>query len=309
MIVKDFIFKDGGGVDIFVYKWLPDGSEKARGVVQVAHGMAEHAARYAGFAKALTKAGYIVYANDHRGHGKTAKTVENVGYLGDDGWNWMIKDMKQLNDIIKEETPNVPVFLFGHSMGSLLAQRYITLYGDTIKGVILSGTSGKPGLLLHIGIRVAAREVKKFGADSRSEKLNSMTFGSYNNAFMPCRTSFDWLSRDTKEVDKYVNDPFCGGIFSAGFFYDMARGIRQLHKKDNMKNIPKELPIYIFSGDMDPVGKNCKTVYPLIKRYEKLGIQDVTYKFYKGGRHEMLNEINREEVTNDVLGWLDSHCK
>jgi alpha-beta hydrolase superfamily lysophospholipase len=193
MIKEDFTFKDGGDVEIFVYKWLPEDMSKVRGVVQIAHGMAETAARYERFAGALTKAGYIVYANDHRGHGKTAKTVENVGYLGEDGFNWMVKDMKQLNDIIKNDNPNLPVFLFGHSMGSMLSQSYITLYGDSIKGVILSGTSGKQGLILSLGIKMARGEVEKIGPKTPSEKLNKMTFASYNNEFKPVRTDFDWL--------------------------------------------------------------------------------------------------------------------
>lgn len=308
MINKHFVFRDEGGVEVFVYKWLPEEGFKIKGIVQIAHGMAEMAARYERFAAALTKAGYAVYANDHRGHGRTAGTVENVGYLGEDGFNWMVKDMKQLNDIIREENPEIPVFLFGHSMGSILAQRYITLYGNSINGVILSGTSGKQGLMLDIGIRIAAGEVKKHGAKSRSEKLNKLTFASYNKEFKPTRTDFDWLSRDNKEVDKYIKDPFCGGIFTAGFFYDFLLGLKETHKKDNMKKIPVDLPIYLFSGEMDPVGKNCKTLYPLIKTYEKLGIKDVSYKFYKGGRHEMLNEINRDEVTNDTINWLNAHC-
>lgn len=306
---EDFIFKDDEGVEIFVYKWLPGDETKVKGVVQISHGMAETAARYERFAGSLTKAGFVVYANDHRGHGRTAKTVENVGYMGEDGFNWAVKDMKQLNGIIKKENPGKPIFLLGHSMGSFLAQRYITLYGDSINGVILSGTTGRQGLVLNLGIRMAANEVKKVGAKTSSKKLNDMSFGSYNNAFKPARTDFDWLSRDTKEVDKYINDSFCGAVFTAGFFFDLAKGMKEMHKKENMRNIPKNLPIYLFSGDMDPVGKDCKTLYPLIKTYEKLRIKDVTYKFYKGGRHEMLNEINKDEVTNDTIDWLNRHCE
>lgn len=306
MLKGDFTFNDGEGIEIFVYKWSPE-KGSIKGVVQISHGMAETAARYERFAEALTNDGYIVYANDHRGHGRTAKDVENVGYLGEDGFNWMIRDMKQLNDIIKSENPSLPVFLFGHSMGSFLSQMYISLYGDTLKGVILSGTSGKQGLLLDIGIKMAEGEVKKLGAMAKSPKLNKLSFGSYNNKFKPNRTAFDWLSRDIKEVDKYVKNPFCGGIFSAGFFRDFLRGLKEIHRTENMVKIPKGLPIYIFSGEMDPVGNSCKTLYPLIRAYKKLGIIDVDYKFYMGGRHEMLNEINRDEVTNDAIRWLDSH--
>lgn len=306
---EDFVFKDDEGVEIFVYKWLPGDEKKIKGAVQIAHGMAETAARYERFAGSLTEAGFVVYANDHRGHGRTAKTLENVGYMGEDGFNWAVKDMKQLNTIIRKENPEKPIFLLGHSMGSFLAQRYITLHGDSIKGVILSGTTGKQGVTLDIGIRMAANEVKNVGAKTPSKKLNDLSFGSYNNAFKPARTDFDWLCRDTKEVDKYINDPFCGGVFSAGFFCDLTKGMKEMHKKENMRNIPKDLPIYLFSGEMDPVGKNCKSLYHLIKMYENLQIKDVSYKFYMGGRHEMLNEINKDEVTNDTIDWLSKHCE
>ena len=265
------------------------------------------AIRYERFARALTSAGYIVYANDHRGHGKTAKKVENLGYCGDDGFNSMVKDMKQLNDIIRNENPDIPVFLFGHSMGSILSQSYISLFGDTINGVVLSGTSGKQGLLIEMGILMAKREIKKIGKKAQSSLLNKMSFGRYNNAFKPNRTEYDWLSRDTSEVDMYANDPFCGTVFTAGFYYDLFLGIKDTQKLESMKNIPGKLPVYFMSGELDPVGKNCRTVLKLIKDYKKLGIFDVTYKFYKGGRHEMLNEINKEEVTNDIISWLDTH--
>lgn len=304
---EEFTFKDLMGMDIYTYKWLPDEGMNIKACVQIAHGMAETAARYERFAKVLTDSGYVVYANDHKGHGKTAKTLENVGNTGHEGFEWMIKNMYQLNGIINKENPGIPVFLFGHSMGSLLAQRYIALYGEGLKGVILSGTSGKQGIMLDIGISIARREMRKRGEKYRSEKLNDMTFGSYNDAFKPVRTEFDWLSRDEKEVDKYVEDPFCGGVFTAKFFYDFFMMIKETHKPETMMKIPKELPVYLFSGEKDPVGKKCKSVLGLIKIYKKLGLKDVSYKFYKDGRHEMLNEINRDEVMDDVVKWLDAH--
>lgn len=307
MIEKNFSFKDGEGVEIFVYKWEPEDQGNIRGVVQISHGMAEHAGRYERFAKALTDAGYIVYANDHRGHGKTAGRVENVGYCGEDGFNWMVKDMKELTSIIKKENASLPVFLFSHSMGSMLSQMYIALYGDEIKGAILSGTSGRQGIMLSLGIFMAKRQVIKIGVKTPSETMNKMTFASYNKEFSPTRTPFDWLSRDEKEVDKYINDSFCGGVFSAGFFYDFLRGLRKIHSREMLEKIPKELPVYFISGEKDPVGKNCRTIAGLLEEYKKLGIKDVSYKFYRDGRHEMLNEVNRDEVMKDVINWIGEH--
>ncbi|EYE89400.1 alpha/beta hydrolase [Fervidicella metallireducens AeB] len=304
---EDFTFKDGEGVEIFTYKWSPEEGQEIKAVVQIAHGMAETAARYERLAEFLTNEGYMVYANDHRGHGKTAKAVENLGYIGKDGFNWMIEDMKQLNDIIKKENPDKPVFLLGHSMGSMLSQGYITKYGDSIKGVILSGTAGKQGFLLELGVLIAKLEMKNKGEKWQSSLLNKLSFGSYNNSFKPTKTEFDWLSSDEMEVEKYIKDPFCGTVFTSSFFYDFLKGFRYIHQQQNMARIPKKLPIYIFAGDKDPVGNKCKTIKWLIEEYKKLGIEDVEYKFYKDGRHEMLNEVNRDEVMKDLLNWIKRH--
>jgi alpha-beta hydrolase superfamily lysophospholipase len=304
---ETFTFKEGTGPDIFVYKWIPDDGVKVKAVVQIAHGMAETAARYERFAERLTGEGYLVYANDHRGHGKTAGDADRVGDLGDDGFNNMVKEMRRLQAIINEENPGLPFFLFGHSMGSFLLQRYICLYGDDLDGAILSGSNGRVGILLDIGLCIAKREAKKLGRGHRSHKLTKLSFGGYNKPFRPNRTKFDWLSRDEAEVDKYVNDPFCGGVFTAGFFRDFTGGLKIVEDKKELAGIPPELPIYIFSGDMDPVGNFGKGVMKLVKTYRKLGIKDLCYKLYEGGRHEMLNETNREEVMQDVIEWLNRH--
>ena len=294
-------------MDIYAYRWLPDNGTAAKGVVQISHGLSETAARYGRFAASLTADGYAVYANDHRGHGMTAKTPELAGDAGENSFNMTVGDMRLLNDIIHEENPALPVFLFGHSMGSMLAQSYIHLYGDTISGCILSGTCGKQGLELDIGTMIAKREMRKIGPTSRSRKLNALMFGKYNDAFKPARTDFDWLSRDEQEVDKYVDDPFCGGVCSSEFYYYFLMGMKEIHRRKNMEEIPKTLPIYIFSGEKDPVGGNCKTVKWLIREYQNLGIKDVSHRFYPEGRHEMLNELNRDEVVADVIAWLNAH--
>lgn len=308
MIEKPFTFKSQEGTEIYTYKWIPEGNIEIKGVVQIAHGMSETAIRYERFARKLTENGYIVYIHDHRGHGKTAKTIENVGYLADkDGFKWLVEDLHQLSRIIKKENPSLPLFLLGHSMGSFVTQKYVMLYGSELKGAILSGSNGKQGILVDIGMLFARREIRKHGRRAKSSKLNNMFFGNYNNDFKPTRTEFDWLSRDNDEVDKYINDPFCGTIFTAGFFYDFLVGLKEVADKNNLKCIPKDLPIYIFSGDKDPVGNCGKGIIKLFNSYKKLNIKDVTYKLYKDGRHEMLNEVNREEVMKDILDWLNDH--
>jgi len=265
-------------------------------------------ARYERFADNLNKAGYAVYANDHRGHGQTAGSLDNVGYFADEkGWEKVVGDMHTLTRIIKKENLNKPFFLFGHSMGSFLSRHYSMLYDKELSGLILSGTGGDPGVIGKIGLFIAKMDAKIRGKKAKSEIMNKLSFGAFNNAFKPNRTEYDWLSRDDAEVDKYINDPWCGAVFTAGFFCDMLDGIGYINKKENIAKISKNLPIYIFSGAKDPVGAKTKGVTQIYNSLKKAGISDVTLKFYEDGRHEMLNEINREEVFHDIIEWLDRH--
>ena len=305
MNAETFTFKAPDSVDIFVHKWLPEEDAPIKAIVQVSHGMAEHSARYERFANALGRAGIGVYANDHRGHGQTAGDADKIGYFADaNGWNQVVDDMVRLTGIIAENHPGIPIFLFGHSMGSFLSRTYITRYGNEIKGAILSGTGGDPGLLGKVGLMIARLESWFRGKTARSPMLNNLSFGGFNKAFKPNRTDFDWLSRDDAEVDKYVADPFCGGIFTAGFFVDLIGGINFINKPEAIGMVPKGLPIFLFSGALDPVGDNTKGVQQVCDGYKKAGIEDVSMKFYEGGRHEMLNETNRGEVFEDVIRWV-----
>ena len=310
MKTYEFYFKGKNKLDIHVYKWEPEDGRKIKGIIQIAHGMAETASRYERFAKFLTGKGYVVYANDHRGHGKTAGEVSNLGYLGDkDGFRYLVEDMYLLTQKIKEEYKELPLFLFSHSMGSFAAQEYIMHYGEELKGAILSGTNGKQGILLDLGLLVAKRQAKKHNRREQSPLLDKLIFGSYNKQFKPNRTPFDWLSRDEKEVDKYIANPFCGTVFTVGFFNDFLSELKYIEAKENINKVPKDLPIYIFAGDKDPVGRNGKGILTLYNTYKQAGIKNVSYKLYPGGRHEMLNEINRDEVMRDTLAWIEKWNK
>lgn len=305
---ETFTFKTSDGINIFTYKWRPDFASSIHGIVQIAHGMAEHAGRYERFAETLTKSGYAVYANDHRGHGKTASSQEEIGYFADNnGWEKVVGDLHTLTGIIKKEYFGKPVFLFGHSMGSFLSRHYSMLYTDDLSGLILSGTGGDPGIIGKIGLCIAKMDAKLNGRKTKSEIMNKLSFGTFNSAFKPSRTDYDWLSRDNNEVDKYIKDPWCGEVFTAGFFCDMLEGISYINKKENIAKIPKTLPIYIFSGTKDPVGSNTKGVKQVYNSFKKADIADVEIRFYEDGRHEMLNEINREEVFKDIITWLKKH--
>ena len=307
---SEFYFKSTkDNLDIHVYKWEPE-NKNPIGIVQISHGMSETAIRYEYFAKNLTDNGYIVYINDHRGHGLTAKTIDNVGCLADsDGFTYLVEDINTLTNIIKEENEDLPIFLFGHSMGAFASQRYIMEYGNNIDGLILSGSNGKHGFILNIAEKIINYEIKKKGRLHRSKALDSLIFGGNNKKFKSPRTEFDWLSRDEKEVDKYIEDPFCGVLFTCGFFYDFIKGLQEIEDKENLKKVPLDLPIYIMSGDKDPIGKNGKGVLRLRDRYIKLGVKDVLCKLYEGGRHEMLNETNKDEVIRDILNWINEKNK
>ncbi|MEJ4023878.1 alpha/beta hydrolase [Clostridioides difficile] len=306
MKCTNFTFKGEEGLDIYTYKWEDENIKKPKAVIQIAHGMAETAQRYETFAKVLTKNGYIVYINDHRGHGKTAKIIENVGHLAEkEGFRCLVEDMYTLTNIIKKENEDLPIYLFGHSMGSFASQRYIMDYGNNLSGFILCGSNGKQGIILNLAHLIINREIKKYGRRSRSNKINDLIFGGQiirRNE----KTKFDWLSRDKEQVEKYINDPFCGVVCSCGFFYDLVQGLKEIEDKENLKKVPLDIPIYIISGDKDPIGKNGKGVLRLRDRYIKLGVKDVTCKLYKDGRHELLNEINREEVFEDIICWLNN---
>lgn len=302
-----FTFTDTDNLPIFVYHWQSSEEVEPRGVVQIAHGMAETAARYEHFAQFLTDEGYQVYANDHRGHGRTAGDVETLGAIGEDGYNKMILNLHQVNELIHRDNPNLPVFLLGHSMGSFLVQKYMALFGHTVNGVILSGTNGKQSPLIHFAITIALREIRKRGETAKSPTLNQLLFRNYNKNLTPKRTDFDWLTRDTGEVDRYIADPYCGNILTTGFYYHFLRGLTELQTPAVLQAIPRDLPIFLISGTEDPVGNYGKGVLQLVRKYKSLQLSDVSYELYPGARHELLNETNRKDVMRDVLNWLNQH--
>ncbi len=305
MIKEKITFKNKDDIKIYVHKWSPDNNPK--GIVQIAHGMAERAIRYDYFARALVKEGFVVYANDHRGHGESASSIEELGYISDgDGFSDMVEDMKILTNIVKSENPDLPVILFSHSMGSFLAQHYIQLYGNEIDGLILSGTSGKQPPTVDVGILLARSIMKLRGRKASGKLVDKLAFGTYNKRFKPNRTKFDWLSRDSKQVDKYIDDPYCGSLFPVSFFYDLFVGMKTIHRPEYLARVPKDLPIYIFGGQDDPVSNYGLGIIQLGGTYKYLGIRNITSRLYPGGRHEMLNEINRDEVIGDILDWIET---
>ncbi len=293
------------GTALFTHRWLPEEPPKA--VVQVLHGMAEHSARYARLAEALTHAGYAVYANDHRGHGRTGGDADH-GYLADDrGWDKVVEDARAVTARITEEHPGLPVFLLGHSMGSFLAREYAIEGSDELTGLVLSGTAGDPGVLGMAGLGIARLEARLRGRRHVSPLMDTLTFGQYNAAFKPNRTKFDWLSRDEAEVDAYVADPRCGQVFTSGFFADLLQGLRAVNDPERVARVRPDLPVLLMAGDKDPVGAGGKGPRAVREQYATSGLHDVTCTLYPGARHEIFNETNREEVVSDLVAWLDAH--
>jgi alpha-beta hydrolase superfamily lysophospholipase len=291
--------RDGAG--IFVRRWLPDGAPRA--AVQVAHGLSEHSGRYERLALALTSAGYVVYASDLRGHGPACPPADLGFFAAEDGWRKCLDDLWAVNRRIAADRPGLPIVFFGHSMGSIMGQQFIAERGADLAGAALSATSGTPPATLPFGRMLARFERSRLGPRGHSAALHKMLFEAYNKPFRPARTDFDWLSRDPAEVDKYVADPLCGFPFTVQLAIDLLDALGPIAAKETVARIPKTLPIYVFSGARDPVGAKLDG---LIDAYRSAGLTGVTTRRYPDARHETLNEINRNEVTADLLGWLNS---
>ena len=292
--------------DVTLYgdKYIP--ASVAKGTIEIIHGMAEHRKRYDAFASFLATQGYITYIYDQRGHGETAGSIENVGYMSDiDNFKVLVDDARIVSEYIKAENPNLPIFVFGHSMGSFITQRFSELYGKTINGAILCGSNYTKSGLYSIGILIAKIITKAKGRTYHSKFVTDLSFGSYNKPFKPNRTDFDWLSVNTENVDKYIADEYCGTMFSVSYFLDLLRGFKDI--SSSYEVISPDLPMYLISGSDDPVGNMSKGVIKLEKALKKNFIKDVSMKLYQGKRHEILNEDNKEEVYEDVLNWINKH--
>jgi alpha-beta hydrolase superfamily lysophospholipase len=299
-----FHFVNREGETVFVRRWRPDTSP-VKACLVIAHGAAEHGGRYDRVASLLASEGFAVYAPDHRGHGKTAGLLSKAGDAGPDGFNGMIADLKQLTNFVRERHAGSRFFLLGHSMGAALAQRFVQLHGELLNGLILSGSPGlRPNLDQAAAITAKAAEGS---AATEVSTLFQQAFASYNTGFEPIVTGFEWLSRDVAEVKKYVDDPWCGFPFANRLVAQMSACALDASLQENLQRIPNALPVYFFSGTHDRVGGNGEFVEKLAALYRDAGLADVAVKLYSEGRHEMLNEVNRDEVHRDLLAWLNRH--
>lgn len=278
------------------------GKTRPRAVLQLSHGMAEHVGRYDALARHLNREGIAVVGHDHRGHGMNKGHCP--GHYADvDGWDRVVGDLAAVHRYIQAEYPGLPVFLLGHSMGSFISLAYLQRHRPNYRGVLLSGSDYTAPLKFRLALPVARAEKRVFGARGRSPVMTFLSFGSFNKPFKPHRTPYDWLSRDAAQVDAYIQDRDCGFDCTNQLWIDLLGGLCEIFGRKGLCRL-QNLPYYLFAGEMDPVGQHGHGVRMLARQLDEAGVNDVTLKLYPEGRHEMLNESNRDEVIRDLLDWL-----
>ncbi len=305
---KGFFKSADGKNDVAYYIYSVEGV-MPKAILQISHGMQEYVGRYEDLAYYLAKNGYVVCGNDHLGHGNTSKGGDEDGFMGEkDGYKFVTEDLHQMSNIIKGKYPELPLYMLGHSMGSFYCRYYAELYGEELKGLLISGTGG-PNPLGGIGLVLTKVLAKVKGPKAKSPFIENLAFGAYTKRIEDAKTGKEWVTRDPELFEKYVNDPRCSFQFSLAGFRDLMTILGLVNRKEWASHLPKELPVLIFSGAEDPVGdygKGVKAVYDMMKN---AGLEDVTLKLYEGCRHEVHNELkeDRDRLYKDVLEWLEKH--
>ena len=298
---SDFYYGSKGAGTIHGCRWTPEQPPVA--VVQIIHGIAEYVERYDDFARYLNRLGFLVVAEDHMGHGKSINSEGIQGYFHG-GWFTAVEDSYQLLQDTRKEFPDLPYVLFGHSMGSFMTRTILEKYPDSgISAAVICGTGWQPKAVLNTGIGVCRMVCKQQGEKKPSKILEKLVFSNYNKKVEHPRTPYDWLTRDSDIVDRYLADPFCGFTPTGGLMRELLTGIR--YEQENLSAMKKDLPVLFIAGGDDPVGNYGKGVLRSAEAFRKAGMLDVSCKIYPLGRHEILNEINREEVYQDISSWLN----
>ncbi len=298
----DVWYDSQGAGRIHACRWEPEGEVKA--VLQIVHGIAEYVERYDDFANYLNAMGILVVAEDHMGHGQSINGEGIQGYFHG-GWFTAVADTYRLLEDTRAEFPGVPYVLFGHSMGSFMARTILCKYPDSgISAAVICGTGWQPAFALPAVIKLVDAVCKRNGETKPNEKLQNLVFGSYNARVEHPRTPYDWLSRDKAQVDAYIAHPLCGFTASAGLLRDMMKGIHYIEQPQNLAAMRKDLPVFFIAGGDDPVGSYGKGVKTAAEAFRKAGMTDVSVHIYPLGRHEILNEINKEEIYGDVCRWV-----
>lgn len=298
---SDFYYRSKGAGTLHGCRWTPEQPPVA--VVQIIHGIAEYVERYDDFARYLNRLGFLVVAEDHMGHGKSINGEGIQGYFHG-GWFTAVEDSYQLLQDTRKEFPDLPYVLFGHSMGSFMTRTILEKYPDSgISAAVICGTGWQPKAVLNTGIGVCRMVCKQQGEKKPSKIFEKLVFSNYNKKVEHPRTSYDWLTRDSGIVDRYLADPFCGFTPTGGLMRELLTGIR--YEQENLSAMKKDLPVLFIAGGDDPVGNYGKGVLRSAEAFRKAGMLDVSCKIYPLGRHEILNEINWEEVYQDISSWLN----
>lgn len=307
---QEFRFPSADGTTtLYGRTWAPEHGAP-RAVLQLVHGIAEHIGRYDRFARFMSDHGYLVSAEDHLGHGNTPENAEDLGYTADkDGWVKMTDNVRALHERIAPQYPGIPYFILGHSMGSFLTRSYLIRYPGTVDACALLGTGQQPESVLKAGLAACRLEQIRLGKRGRSKLLQSLCFGAYNSQFKPNRTESDWVCSVDEVVDAYIADPFCQVMPTVTLMRDMLTGIRFNQQAENLAKMDKTTPVFFLSGDQDPVGSNGKGVRAAYQSFLDAGCGHVRLKLYPGGRHEMLNEHNWQDVYDELLSWFDQQIK
>ena len=293
-------FLSATGAPLTRHIWHPEGTP--RGVVQIVHGMAEHIRRYDRLARALADAGFAVAGHNHLGHGETAALQGHFAREG--GWDALLSDMHAVRQDTEKEYPGLPYFLLGHSMGSFLVRCYLFDHSRGLRGAVLSGTGAFSPAEARLGLFLS-RAMMLLGRGSRPSKfIDTLAFSANNKPFQPAQTPFDWLSRDRDQVQAYADDPMCGFVFTAKGYHDLFTGLDRLTRVESLKSMHKELAVLFLSGSRDPVGKNGAGMKRVSDALRDAGLHDITVKLYQDARHEVFNEVNRQEVYGDLTNWL-----
>ena len=296
------------GRQIHGVRWLPEGQPRA--VLQITHGMVEYIGRYQDFAQWLNERGFLVTGHDHLGHGNSIRTKADYGYFADEDANGtVLADVHRLTQLTKESYPGLPYFLLGHSMGSFYARQYLCQYGEELDGAIIMGTGCQPRMLVRAGKLLTTLVAAVKGWHHRSKLVTNVAFGGYNKRFEPVRTPKDWLTRDEAIVDAYIADERSSFIFTLNAYHAMFSGIDRLYDKNLLDRMPKDLPVFFVAGEEDPVGDFGKGVRQAVQMCRDAGVQRVDLKLYPKDRHEILNELDRQQVYEDLLCWMEEHMK
>ena len=308
MVTSNFTFlSNDGKTAVHAVKWVPDSGEY-KAILQISHGMVEFIERYIPFAEFLTTKGYMVVGHDHIGHGQSVSTQEDWGYFYEDTpSDIVVADMHKLRTLIQEENPEVPYFMLGHSMGSFMLRKYLAIHNDNLRGAIIMGTGFIPENMTSLALKLTALVTKLRGSRYRSKLIQSLAYGADYKGFDLTgeKPEDSWLTRDVDIVKTYYNEPRCTYMFTVNGYKGLFEAVKFCCNSENAQKLPRKLPLFIVSGEQDPVGGLGKGVKQTYDMYKEAGVLDITYKLYQDDRHEILNELDKQTVFQDLLAWMN----